>query len=107
MLFRSEEEQVIDWCIRYWEQARRAGLPVPRDFGDFYRDFEWMGAQRQIKVLGIFARLALRDGKTAYLRDQPLIRSYLMQTCRRYRELAGFAQLLDQLEGGAGASAQQ
>jgi N-acetylmuramate 1-kinase len=92
------EEQVIDWCIRYWEQARRAGLPVAVDFADFYRDFEWMGAQRQIKVLGIFARLCYRDGKEGYLRDQPLVMRYLRATCGRYRELAPLARLLDELE---------
>jgi len=46
-----EEERVLDWLIRYWEAARRAGLPVPGQFGEFYRDFEWMGVQRHIKVL--------------------------------------------------------
>ena len=102
-----EEDRVIDWCVRYWELARRAGLPVAQDFADFYRDFEWMGVQRQVKVVGIFARLALRDGKHAYLRDQPLVQRYLARACRRYRELTGFARLLDQLDASAAASAQQ
>ena len=92
------EERVIDWCIRYWERARKAGIPVAADFADFYRDFEWMGAQRQIKVLGIFARLSYRDGKDGYLRDQPLVMRYLQETCARYRELAPLARLLDELE---------
>jgi aminoglycoside/choline kinase family phosphotransferase len=92
------EEQVIDWCARYWEGARKAGLPVPPDFGDFYRDFEWMGAQRQLKVLGIFARLCHRDGKDAYLKDQPLVMSYLSKTCARYQELWPLARLLDQID---------
>lgn len=99
-----EEERVIDWCVRYWECARKSGLPVAADFADFYRDFEWMGVQRQIKVVGIFARLALRDGKTAYLSDQPLVLKYLHAACRRYRELAGFAKLLDELETNASRS---
>ena len=92
------EEQVIDWCARYWEGARKAGLPVQPDFGDFYRDFEWMGAQRQLKVLGIFARLCHRDGKDAYLKDQPLVLSYLRKTCERYQELWPLARLLDQID---------
>jgi len=92
------EERVIDWCVRYWEGARRAGLPVATDFAEFYRDFEWMGAQRQLKVIGIFARLCLRDGKTNYLQDQPLVMSYLRKTCRRHRELAPLAKLLDALD---------
>ena len=92
------QERVIHWCIRYWEKARRADLPVAADFAAFYRDFEWMGAQRQIKVLGIFARLCYRDGKDGYLRDQPLVMRYLRGTCERYRELAPLARLLDELE---------
>ena len=92
-----EEQQVLDWCIRYWEAARKAGLPVNADFADFYRDFEWMGAQRQIKVLGIFARLSHRDGKDAYLKDQPLVMSYLRKTCHRYRELGPLEKLLNEL----------
>lgn len=92
------EERVIHWCIRYWEKARKAGLPVAADFAAFYRDFEWMGAQRQLKVLGIFARLWRRDGKDGYLRDQPLVMRYLRGTCERYRELAPLARLLDELE---------
>jgi aminoglycoside/choline kinase family phosphotransferase len=92
-----EEERVIDWAVRYWEKARRAHLPVAGDFADFYRDFEWMGAQRQLKVLGIFARLSLRDGKNGYLKDQPLVMSYLRRTCDRYRDLAPLARLLDDL----------
>ena len=91
------EEQVIDWCVRYWEKARAAGLPVDGDFGAFYRDFEWMGAQRQLKVLGIFARLCHRDGKQAYLKDQPLVMHYLRKTCERYRQLGPLAELLDTL----------
>ena len=92
-----EEERVIDWAVRYWEKARSAGLPVPGDFADFYRDFEWMGAQRQLKVLGIFARLCFRDGKNGYLKDQPRVMAYLRRTCERYRELAPLARLLDEL----------
>ena len=93
-----EEEKVIDWAVRYWEKARSARLPVAADFADFYRDFEWMGAQRQLKVLGIFSRLSLRDGKHGYLKDQPLVMRYLRRTCERYRELAQLAHLLDDLE---------
>lgn len=92
------EDRVIDFAIRYWEKARPAGLPVAADFADFYRDFEWMGAQRQLKVLGIFARLSFRDGKSGYLKDQPLVMRYLRSTCGRYRELAPLARLLDELE---------
>ena len=94
-----DEEQIIDWTVRYWEKARKAGLPVPPDFGDFYRDFEWMGAQRHIKVLGIFARLYHRDGKDGYLKDMPLVMEYLRKVCERYVELRPLLRLLDALGG--------
>lgn len=93
-----EEERVIDWTVRYWEKARSARLPVAGEFADFYRDFEWMGAQRQLKVLGIFARLSLRDGKDGYLKDQPRVMGYLRRTCERYRGLSPLARLLDELD---------
>ncbi|MCC6915934.1 phosphotransferase [Nitrosomonas sp.] len=93
-----EEAQVLDWTIRYWEKARRAGLPVTTDFSAFYRDFEWMGVQRHLKVLGIFARLYYRDHKSAYLQDMPAVMHYLRKTCERYHELHPLSQLLDQLE---------
>ncbi len=92
------EDLVLDWVARYWEKARKAGLPVRADFGDFYRDYEWMGVQRHVKVLGIFARLYHRDGKDGYLKDMPLVAKYLRAACERYRELAGLLRLLDQLE---------
>jgi hypothetical protein len=93
-----EEQQVLDWTIRYWEKARRAGLPVNLDFGAFYRDFEWMGLQRHLKVLGIFARICHRDGKPAYVKDAPRFVAYVRAVANRYAELAPLLRLLDQLE---------
>jgi aminoglycoside/choline kinase family phosphotransferase len=93
-----EEEQAMDWLIRYWEKARKAGLPVHGDFGEFYRDYEWMGVQRHLKVLGIFARLYHRDGKEGYLNDMPLVMEYLRRACGRYIELKPLLNLLDDLE---------
>jgi aminoglycoside/choline kinase family phosphotransferase len=94
---RWDEEHILDWTIRYWEKARHAGLPVMTDFAAFYRDFEWMGVQRHLKVLGIFARLNYRDGKAAYLNDMPVVMDYLHKTCERYRELHPLLNLLDEL----------
>ncbi len=93
-----DEERILDWAIRYWEKARKAGLPVAGDFGIFYRDFEWMGVQRHIKVLGIFARLCYRDRKAAYLNDMPQVMNYLRKACKRYQELSPMLGLLDELE---------
>lgn len=94
-----EEDQVLDWAVRYWQSAKQAGLPMSDDFAEFYRDFEWMGAQRHIKVLGIFARLYHRDGKDGYLKDMPLVMDYLRRVCDRYLELKPFLRLLDELAG--------
>ncbi len=93
-----DEERVLDWTVRYWEQARKASLPVPADFADFWRDFEWMGLQRHLKVLGIFARLTHRDGKPQYVADTPRFVGYARAVARRYAALAPLARLLDRLE---------
>jgi len=89
------EERVIDWLVRYWELGRKKGLPMRADFGEFYRDFEWMGLQRHIKVLGIFARLYCRDGKDGYLKDIPLVLKYALATANRYIELKPLARILE------------
>jgi aminoglycoside/choline kinase family phosphotransferase len=95
---RWEEEEIMDWLIGYWEKARTAGLPVREDFGEFYRDYEMMGVQRHIKVLGIFARLYHRDGKDGYLKDMPLVMDYLRRACERYIDLKPLLNLLYELE---------
>jgi hypothetical protein len=89
------EERVIDWVIKFWEAGRKAGLPMTDDFGQFYRDFEWMGLQRHLKVLGIFARLFHRDGKDGYLKDIPLVLEYAIATANRYIELKPLARVLE------------
>jgi aminoglycoside/choline kinase family phosphotransferase len=94
-----EEDFCLDITIRYWEKARKAGLPVGHDFGDFYRGVEWMGLQRHLKVAGIFARLTLRDGKAQYLADTPRFINYLHATCARYRELKPLLRLIERVEG--------
>jgi N-acetylmuramate 1-kinase len=94
-----EEEFLLDSTVRYWERARKAGLPVPADFGDFYRDVEWMGLQRHLKVLGIFARINYRDGKPHYLADTPRFIDYVRATANRYRALGPLLKLVDALEG--------
>ncbi|MDA8107787.1 MAG: phosphotransferase [Betaproteobacteria bacterium] len=96
-----QEERVLDWAVRYWELARKARLPVAADFAEFYRDFEWMGLQRHLKVLGIFARINYRDGKPRYLADTPRFLGYARAVARRYAPLAPLARLLDGIEGRA------
>jgi len=96
-----DEERTLDWTVRYWEKARKRGLPVREDFGEFWREFEWTGLQRHLKVLGIFARLTHRDGKAKYLADTPRFLAYARPVAKRYRALAPLARLLDELEAAA------
>ena len=98
-----EEERVLDGTIRYWEMARKADLPVPGDFAHFWRDVEWMGVQRHLKVLGIFARLHYRDGKAGYLEDTPRFLGYVRHAANRYPGLRALAEILDHLEGKSAA----
>lgn len=89
------EEQQVDWMIRYWEAAKKEGLPVNSDFGEFYKDIEWMGLQRHLKVLGIFARLYHRDAKDGYLKDIPLVLAYTEKVARRYSKFRPLVKILD------------
>jgi aminoglycoside/choline kinase family phosphotransferase len=92
-----DEERVLDWTVRYWQAAKKARLPVAPDFAEFWRAFEWMGLQRHLKVLGIFARLTHRDGKPQYVADTPRFVGYARAVARRYAALAPLARLLDEL----------
>jgi aminoglycoside/choline kinase family phosphotransferase len=94
-----DEDFCLDVTIRYWDKARKAGLPVGDDFGEFYRGVEWMGLQRHLKIAGIFARLTLRDGKPKYLADTPRFISYIRATCDRYIELKPLLRLIEDIEG--------
>jgi aminoglycoside/choline kinase family phosphotransferase len=93
------ESVQIDWAARYWQEARSAGIAVPEDFGAFYADFELMGLQRHLKVLGIFARLSIRDGKHGYLNDIPRVLAYATKVAERYGSLAPLARILHKAAG--------
>ena len=98
-----EEEREIDWAVRWWEQARRAGVPLgeamAHDFGEFWRALEWMGLQRHLKVLGIFCRLKHRDGKPAYVADLPRFFAYATKVANRYAPLRPLLPLLAPMSG--------
>jgi aminoglycoside/choline kinase family phosphotransferase len=94
-----DEEREIDWAARWWDDARRAALPVGDDFGAFWKQLEWMGLQRHLKVLGIFCRLKHRDGKPHYAADLPRFFAYATHVSRRYRELAPLLPLIEPLSG--------
>ncbi|WP_323011776.1 aminoglycoside phosphotransferase family protein [Castellaniella sp.] len=93
-----DESQQLDWAIRYWEHARTAGLPVPADFTEFHTQYEWMGLQRNLRILGIFARLALRDAKPQYLDHIPRVRAYVNQVASRYQVFHPLLRMLEHAE---------
>lgn len=89
---RWPREDVKRWALAYGNMALEVGiLPSVVSEKEFLRWFDLMGLQRHIKVLGIFARLALRDGKQAYLKDLPLVIRYVLEVAEDYPELQAFA----------------
>ena len=92
-----DEDFVLDQAVRYWEKAKKVGLIKNEDFSSFYEDFEWMGVQRHLKILGIFSRLSIRDKKNQYLKDIPLVEKYLMFTSERYKSLHPLRKILDKV----------
>lgn len=84
-------EQVCGWVTDYAARARQLGI-LSADYSDhqFIRDFDLMGLQRHIKVLGIFCRLTLRDGKSRYLADLPLVMQYVENVAAQHPEMALF-----------------
>lgn len=83
-------------ALEYRQSSIDAGLLDPSiDEATYLRWFDWMGLQRHIKVLGIFARLHLRDHKSHYLRDLPLVIRYTLEVAQAYPELKPFADWFD------------
>ncbi len=89
------ESRVKDWCKLYYNRIFDQQI-IETDFDSFYKDFELIGIQRHLKVLGIFCRLNYRDQKPAYLSDLPLTFSYLLKAVARYPELNEFYSFLIQ-----------
>jgi aminoglycoside/choline kinase family phosphotransferase len=87
-------ERVDEWLARYHAGAVAARIPVPAPHV-FQRDADWLGVQRHLKILGIFARLHYRDGKSKYLPDAPRFIVYLDEVLPRYRELDPLREVLD------------
>ncbi|MET0549198.1 MAG: phosphotransferase [Xanthomonas sp.] len=85
--------QVDAWLTGYHARALQAGIALP-PLAQFLRDAEWMGVQRHLKNLGIFARLNYRDGKAWYLDNVPRFIAYLDEALPRHPTLQPLAQLL-------------
>jgi N-acetylmuramate 1-kinase len=88
------EARVDAWLDRYHARARDAGLPVP-ERERFRRDADWIGVQRHLKVIGIFARLCHRDGKPKYVADAPRFIAYLDGVLPKYEALASLHALIE------------
>lgn len=87
---RWPEEDVQRWALSFGNMAMDAGLLPAVDTTTYLRWFDWMGLQRHIKVLGIFARLHLRDSKPHYLGDLSRVLGYVLDVAAGYQELAEF-----------------
>jgi aminoglycoside/choline kinase family phosphotransferase len=97
--FRSWPAERIDgWMRLYWDRARAVGLPVGDDFAGFRRATDWMGLQRHLKIIGIFARICHRDGKPHYLGDVPRFIAYVREVGVRYTEMTPLLRLFDSLD---------
>ncbi|WP_049632014.1 aminoglycoside phosphotransferase family protein [Cellvibrio sp. pealriver] len=89
-------EQVKRWALDYRQQAISKGIIPAVSEQEFLRWFDWLGLQRHIKVLGIFARLSLRDNKQGYLQDLPLVIRYTLEVAEQYPELQPFSDWFKQ-----------
>lgn len=76
--------RVAGWALDYRDALTASGQLPALDDATFLRWFDWMGLQRHLKVLGTFARLALRDGKTDYLQDLPRVLAYVQEVFALY-----------------------
>ena len=90
-----DEAFTLDVAIRYWDQARKAGLPVGADFGEFYRGLEWTALVRHLIALGTRTHAST----TAAPEDGPALMALVLTTCNRYIELKPLLRLLERIEG--------
>ncbi|MEO6138850.1 MAG: phosphotransferase [Luteimonas sp.] len=88
------QDSVDGWIDHYHARATQAGLPVPT-LAQFHRDADWIGVQRHLKVIGIFARLRHRDDKPKYLQDVPRFFGYLDGVLPKYPEFAPLQALIN------------
>ena len=85
-----DEARLVAWLAYYHEQASAHGVINGITHEQLRRDFDLMGLQRHLKVMGIFCRLFLRDNKTRYLADIPLVMKYFLDVAEGYPELQEF-----------------
>ena len=89
--------QVHTWVANYHKEAVLNRL-CSCDLLTFQRWFDFMGMQRHLKAIGIFARLNYRDSKSSYLNDIPRTLAYIESVCAEYEVLKSFSNLLGKLQ---------
>lgn len=93
---RWPEGYVAQRALDYSRRAEALGIIPKVSDEQITRWFDLMGLQRHIKVLGIFARLWLRDGKQGYLDDLPLVIRYTLEQLEPYPDLKKFKDWFEQ-----------
>lgn len=89
-------DEVKRWALSYGNMAMEVGILPQVNEADYLGWFDWIGLQRHLKVLGIFARLHLRDAKSHYLADLPLVIRYTLEVANHYAEFKPFVQWFEQ-----------
>ena len=84
---RWDRRRLEGWIGYYLEGARSRGIVAGISDAQFRRDFDLMGLQRHLKVLGIFCRLTIRDHKSGFLADIPLVMEYFSEVAQEYGEM--------------------
>lgn len=87
--FEIKPAQMQALLAYFYQQA-----DIKVDFTEFEKQFNLMGLQRHLKILGIFKRLSIRDGKHQYLNDIPLVKKYALQMANKYPEFSLLKQIL-------------
>jgi aminoglycoside/choline kinase family phosphotransferase len=97
--FDWDEPQEIDWAVRWWDAARRAGLPVAADFGECWRAYEWLGLLHDLTAMGGACRAKQVDGQRDATADLPRLLAHAGRVALRYGPLKPLLRLLEPLSG--------
>jgi aminoglycoside/choline kinase family phosphotransferase len=94
-----DEAQEIDWVVRWWDAARRAGWPVAADFGECWRAYEWLGLLHDLSAMGSACRVKHADAQPEATADLPRLLAHASRVALRYGPLKPLLRLLEPLSG--------
>ena len=94
-LLRDVYVELDPYDVKQLAEEFKENIGLHVDNETFMRWFDFTGLQRHIKILGIFARLSIRDGKEGYLKDIPLTLKYIKNVAAKYPELNGLVEILE------------